>query len=32
MKPQVLYPSIAVIIIQIFSKTPRAKREVLKNE
>ena len=32
MKSQVLYPSIAMIILQIFSKTPLAKREVLKNE
>ena len=32
LKSQVLYPSIAMRIIQIFSKTPRAKREVLKNE
>ena len=32
MKSQVLYSSIAVIILQIFSKTQRAKREVLKNE
>ena len=32
MKSQLLWPSIAVIIIQIFSKTPRAKQKVLKNE
>ena len=31
-KSQVLYPSIVMIIIQIFSKTPCAKREVLRNE
>ena len=32
MKSQVFKPSIGVIIIQLFSKTPRAKRQVLKNE
>ena len=32
MKSQASYPSIAMIIIQIFSKISRAKREVLKNE
>ena len=32
MKSHVLYPSIDMIILQLFSKTPLAKREVLKNE
>ena len=30
MKSQALYPSIAVLIIHLFNRTPRAKREVLK--
>ena len=31
-RPQVLYPLIEIVIIQIISNTPRANLEMLKNE